>query len=77
MRFLPLVAHAEYYSGYKILLQFNDGKEKVVDFRQWLNGPVFQPLKNKTYFKRFFIDGGTIAWPNGADIAPETLYHSG
>ena len=71
---LPLVIRAEYCGGYRIHLTFNDSSEKTVDFTRWLNGPVFEPLKDVSYFSRFFLEGGTVAWPNGADIAPETLY---
>lgn len=55
-------------------MRFNDGVQSTIDCSEWLTGPIFEPLKDRTYFARFFIEGGTITWPNGADIAPETLY---
>jgi hypothetical protein len=73
---LPIVVKAEYRGGHRIHVTFNDGTAKTLDFGQWLNGPVFEPLKDLDYFRRFFLDGWTVAWPNGADIAPETLYEA-
>jgi hypothetical protein len=55
-------------------LTFNDGLEGTIDFADWLDGPVFEPLKDVSTFQKFFLEGGTVAWPTGADIAPETLY---
>ncbi len=74
---LPAVTRAHHAGGYRIHLVFNDGSENTVDFSQWFAGPVFEPLRDVAYFQRFFIDGGTVSWPNGADIAPETLYAAG
>lgn len=67
------VVSAEYVKGYEIRLRFNDGVEKTVDFSRWLSGEIFRSLATKRAFKQFFIAGGTVCWPNGADIAPETL----
>jgi hypothetical protein len=74
MSFLPVVVHAEHRGDYRIHVTFSDRTEATVDFSSWLQGPVFELLKDIEYFKRFFVDGGTIVWPNGADIAPETLH---
>ena len=74
MDFLPTVIRAEYRGEYRVHLAFNDGVENTVDFSQWLDGPVFEPLRDPGYFQRFFLEGGTVTWPNGADVAPETLY---
>ena len=74
MTFLPSVVRARYIGGFRIHLTFNDASEATVDFQQWLDGPVFEPLKSRTYFRKFFVEGGAVVWPNGADVAPEALY---
>lgn len=71
---LITVIDAEYKHDYKISLKFNDGVNGVVDLEKYLDGEVFEPLKNLDYFKKFTLDTWTIGWDNGADFAPEFLH---
>jgi len=65
----------EYTSDYCYRIVFDDGTSAAVDFSEYLDhGPVFAPLRDVDFFRKAHIEGGTIAWPNGADVAPETLY---
>lgn len=69
------VTEIEYRSGYTFRVAFDDGVEADMDFSEYLDrGPIFSALRDFELFKQATIEGGTIAWPNGADIAPETLY---
>ncbi|MGB8319916.1 MAG: hypothetical protein WCE54_17420, partial [Ignavibacteriaceae bacterium] len=44
-----------------------------------LYGEMFEPLKDKNVFMQFKVDDvlKTIVWPNGADLAPYSLYEIG
>ena len=74
MNSIPFVTDALYRGDFRNHLRFDDGLAKTVDFRPMLRGPIFEPLLDPRVFQIFTIDGGTVAWPNGADIAPETLH---
>lgn len=73
------VKKAKYVDGYKILLTFEDKKEKIVDLAPHLYGEIFIPLKILANFKKFSVndDTDTIEWETGADMSPDFLYKIG
>jgi len=72
---LPRIVEANYVLGYIVRVRFSDGSEGDIDLAEELHGPVFEPLKNIDYFRRFTVhpELHTLVWPNGADFAPEFL----
>jgi hypothetical protein len=70
------IVKAETFGSYSLDLTFKDGTRKRVNLLPLLEGPVFEPLRDPAFFARVTLDpvAGTVVWPNGADVAPETLY---
>ena len=62
--------------GFRAQLDFEDGTSKEIDLGPYLHGPIFEPIRNDpAVFRSMKIEGGTIAWDNGADIDPDVLYY--
>jgi len=70
-----VVKRATYVRDYVVEFTFADGSKREMDLSPFLRGPIYEPLKDLDAFRRFKVRYGTIVWPNGADIAPETLYY--
>ena len=58
-------------------LAFDNGTRKRVNLRRELYGVVFEPLRDPAYFAQAYLDpdSRTVAWPDGADFAPDYLFH--
>lgn len=76
---MHFVKKADYLSDYILSLTFEDGKKKIIDLKPYIEGEIFEPLKNIDYFKKFKVnpDLDTIVWDNGADLSPDFLYEIG
>ena len=57
-------------------LTFADGLTGEVEVLERMRGPVFEEARTREGFARVGVDSetGTVTWPGGADLAPDTLY---
>lgn len=56
---------AEYLEDYKILFQFSDASQRVIDFTSFLENarnPMTRKYLNKDLFRNFKIEYGDITW---------------
>lgn len=59
------ITAAEYLDGYRIGLQFNDGREQVVDFLPFLGRsahPAIRAYLDPQRFAGFRIEHGDLVW---------------
>jgi len=75
-RSVPVVRSAKALPGFRLQIAFEDGATGQIDLGASLSGPVFEPLRDESFFAQVRVDDelGTTVWPNGADFAPEFLY---
>ena len=74
--YLPVVVGAAVVGDHMLRLLFSDGMVGDIDFsaERWTG--VLAPLNDPAYFAEVAVDleVGTLAWPDGIDLAPEPLY---
>lgn len=71
------VQAARVVEAFEVELSFTDGTRKILDLARFLEGPIFEPLREEwSLFNALRVDEelGTIVWPNGADLCPDALF---
>jgi hypothetical protein len=68
------VVKVEARPGYLQYLEFENGEKRIFDMSPYMDKKPFVELKGSPRFAMASIDYGTVVWPGGIDIAPETLY---
>jgi len=74
MHEIPEIVEVRAAGDCRVWVRFAGGEQGEVDLSSYTGyGPIFAPLADESFFRQVRVLGGTIAWPNGADIAPERL----
>jgi len=74
------ITEAEYISGYKIRLKFNDDTSRIMDFEPFLRkarNPDLTQYRQLKKFKQFRIHYGDLMWGDYEMIFPITDLYRG
>lgn len=75
---LVRIAKAEPLDGFRLRLTLTDDRVLERDVSNLLRGPIFEALRtNRELFVQVRVEAGTVVWPNGADLCPDSLIWGG
>ncbi len=77
MALLHRITSVEPLPGYRLRIRFEDGVGGIVDVSELVGEGVFAAWADTDFFAAVAVDDdtGTVVWPDGADLAPDALYH--
>jgi hypothetical protein len=62
------------HEDHTLELVFENGEKGVYDCSELIGFGVFEEFRDINYFKQVSVAFGTVTWPHGQDICPDTLY---
>jgi hypothetical protein len=70
------ITHATHQGDWRIDLEFSSGEVGQVDLADLVkrSGSMVVPLRDPKAFGAFFLELGALAWSNGFELSPDTLY---
>ena len=70
----PRVQAVQPCADYVLLLTFTNREERIFDMKPYLDKGIFRELRDYGYFNAVRAFLGSIVWPHGQDLCPDTLY---
>ena len=70
----PRIISVKPEEGYKLILTFDNGEEKIFDVTPVLGIGRFSELRDPALFNSVRPIMGTIQWSNGLDLCPDMLF---
>ena len=73
----PDVISVKALQDFKLLVQFETGECRQFDVAPLLDFPVYQRLRQVSYFSSARVENGTVVWDGQCDLSPESIYLQG
>ena len=67
------VVSVEPLEDYKLRVKLSNGRKGIFDVSKFVGSGVFRELKDPKYFRRVYVDYGTVVSPDEQDIDPELI----